>query len=96
MHKAIIAIATAGAGADSRRRTRNLNACLTLDDLRDYLMKDGYELKRSALYLRVLPRRQDAIEGKRHVKNVPVKIRRANNNLRKKHADANFAFTTKE
>ena len=56
LHKAIVAITTAGAGADSRRRTENLNVCLTLDDLRDYLIKDGYELSRSALYLRLLPR----------------------------------------
>ena len=59
-------------------------------------MKDGYKLSRSALYLRLLPKRQDTIEGKRHVKTVPVKIRLAKNNLRKKHADANFTFVTKE
>ena len=35
LHKAIVAIATAGAGADSRRRTENLNACLALADLLD-------------------------------------------------------------
>ena len=33
LYKAIVAIATARAGADSRRRTENLNACLILDDL---------------------------------------------------------------
>ena len=49
LHKAIVAIATAGAGADPRRRTENLNACLTLDNLQDCLMKDGYELSRCAL-----------------------------------------------
>ena len=41
LHKAIGAIPTAGAGVDSWRGTENLNACLTLDDLRDCLMKDG-------------------------------------------------------
>ena len=48
------------------------------------------------MHLRLLPKRQDTIEGKRHLKNVPVKIRRAKNNLRKKHAYANFTFATKE
>ena len=69
---------------------------MTLDDLRDCLIKDGYELSRSPLYLRLLPRRQDTIEGKRHVKTVPVKIRRSKTNLRKKHTDANFTIATKE
>ena len=96
LHKSIVAIATAGAGVDSRRLTENLNACLTHDDLRDCLIKDGYELSRSALYLGLLPRRQDTIEEKRHVKTVPVKVRRTKNNLRKKHADANFTFATEE
>ena len=95
-HKTIVAIVTAGAEADSWKLTENLNACFTIDDLRDCLMKDGYELSRSALYLRLLPRRQDTIEGKRHIRNVPIKIRRAKNNLRKKHADANFTFANKE
>ena len=69
---------------------------MTLDDLRDCLIKDGYELSRSPLYLRLLLRRHDTIEGKRHVKTVPVKIRRYKTDLRKKHADANFTSATKE
>ena len=96
LHKAIVAIATAGAGANSGRRTENLDACVTLDDLRDCLIKDGYERSRSPLYLRLLPRRQYTIEGKKDVKTVPVKISCVKKILRKKHADANFIFATKE
>jgi hypothetical protein len=96
LHKAIVAIVSAGAGADSRRRTDVLNACLTIDDLRDALSKDGYELSRQALYLRVIPKRKDSADGKKHVRTVPVKIRRAKNNLRRKHVDADFTFATKE
>ena len=33
---------------------------------------------------------------KKHIKTVPVKIRREKNNPRKKHAHANFTFTTKQ
>ena len=43
LHKAIAAIATADSGANFWRRTKNLNAFLTLDDVRDCLIKDGYE-----------------------------------------------------
>ena len=39
-------------------------------------MKDVYEMSRSDLYLRLLPIRRDTEEGKRHIKTVPVKIRR--------------------
>ena len=94
MHKDIIPIATAGARADSRQHTENLNACLTLDDLQ--VMKDGYELSRPVLHLRLLPRRQDTAKGKRHVETVSIKIRRAKNSLCKIHADASFTFAAKE
>ena len=48
---------------------------LSLDDLRAALQ---------ALCLRLIPRRTDSLKGKRHVRTVPVKIRKATNNLRKK------------
>ena len=67
-----------------------------MDDLRTALLKEGYILSRTALYLRLVPRRSDGVEGKKHVHTVPVKIRRAKNNLRTKHTDANFTFATKE
>ena len=96
LHRAIIAIAAATAGADSKRRTDILEACHTLDDLHAALLKEGYTLSRNALYLRLVPRRSDSAEGKKHVRTVPVKIRRAKNNLRARHQDANFTFATKE
>ena len=95
LHDTIVKIASSLAGADSRRRTDILEACHTLDDLRAALAKDGISLSRSALYLRMTPRRVNSSEGKRHVRTVPVKIRRAKNNLRSRHEDANFAFSTK-
>ena len=89
-------MATAGAGADFRMRTDVLNACKTLDDLHAGLLKEGYVLSCQALYLRLIPRRSDTIEEKRHVRTVPVKIRKAQNTLRNKHEDANFCFATKQ
>ena len=59
-------------------------------------MKDDYELSRSGLYLRLLPGCGDIEEGKIHIKTIPIKIRHAKNNFRKKHPDANFTFATKE
>ena len=73
-----------------------LNACKTLDDLHAGLLKEGYVLSRQAFYLRLISRRSDTIEGKRHVRTVPVKIRKAQNTLRNKHEDANFCFATKQ
>ena len=95
LHEAIVRIASSLAGADSKRRTDILEACHTLDDLRATLIKDGILLSRSALYLRLAPRRTNSSEGKRHVRTVPVKIRRAKNNLRARHQDANFTFASK-
>ena len=95
LHKALVEIAAAGAGADSRRRTDVLNACNTLDDLRAALLKEGFKLNRQAVYLRLIPTRSDSADGKLHVRTVPVKIRRARNSKRKKHQDADFCFATK-
>lgn len=95
LHNAIIALATHGAGADRRRRTELLSACLTLDDLASELKKQNYHLSRSAVYLRLMPRRSDTTEGKKHIHSVPVKLRRPENTERKGHANANFAFATK-
>ena len=96
LHQAIVELATVGDGADFRRRTDVLNGCKTLDDLHAGLLKEGYVRSRQALYLRLIPRRSDTIEGKLHVRTVPVKIRKAQNTLRKKHEDANFCFATKQ
>ena len=88
---------TAGAGADFFSKVnRCVNACKTLDDLHAGLLKEGYVLSRQALYLHLIPRKSDTIEGKRHVWTVPVKIRKAQNTLRNKHGDANFCFATKQ
>ena len=96
LHEAIVQLVTAGAGADMRRRTDVLNTCKTLDDLRAALLKEGYTFSRQALYLRLIPRRSDSVEGIRHIRTVPVKLRKAKNNLRNRHKDADFTFTTKK
>ena len=96
LHQAIVALVTAGAGADFRRRTDVLNACKSLDELHAGFLAEGYILSCQAAYLRVIPKRSDSHEGKCHVHTVPVKIRRAQNNLRNKHEDANFCFATKQ
>ena len=57
LHSTIISLVTNGAGADRRRRTDILNACLTLDDLVFELKKFNINLSRSALYLRLIPHR---------------------------------------
>ena len=60
LHEAIVALASAGAGADRRRRTKVLNACHNLDDLRVALLKKGDILSRQALYLRLIRRRSNS------------------------------------
>ena len=55
-----------------------------------------YILSRSAHDLRLIPRRIDSNEGKKHVNVVPVKLRRPENSQHKHHVDADFTFATKE
>lgn len=44
--------------------------------------------------MRLLPRRSDTFEGKRHVQTVPVKLVRAQADSHKSHVDAKFAMAT--
>ncbi|CAF1339294.1 unnamed protein product [Rotaria sordida] len=58
-------IAILGGAIDDRRRTETIRSCLTLDDLRETLKMKGYEIKRSTLYYRLLPRRALSVDGKK-------------------------------
>ena len=71
-----------------------LKSCKSLDDLQSELLNNGFHLSRTATYLRLQPRSSVSIQGKKHVKTVPVKLTKAQNVLRKKHIASNFAFTT--
>ena len=56
----------------------------------------GFQLSRSALYLRLIPRRSDTREGKHHATTAPVKLCRASNDKRSKNPDRWFAAKTME
>lgn len=49
-----------------------------------------FQLSRSALYLRFLPKRASSVEGQKHIKTVPVRLIRATNDFHKKHSDTEF------
>ena len=51
----------------------------------------GYMVSRAGLYLRLLPRCPSSNEGKKHVRALPVKLVRPQNDLRRKHPDRMFA-----
>ena len=95
LHETIVKIASSLAGADGKRRTDIPKACHTLGDLRAALLKEDYNLSRSALYYRLVPHKSNSTEGKKRVRTVPVKVRRAKNNSRARHQDANFTFSIK-
>ena len=79
----IVTIVTASSATDNRCHCEMLRTITTLDDLQCELKKVGFKLSRSTTYLRLLPRRGNTTEGKRHVKTVLVKLLRPENNLRK-------------
>lgn len=80
-------LAVHGSAADGRRRTEVMRACRTLDELTTVLNERGFNLSRSATYLRLIPERAKTREGKLHVKTAPVKLTRAENDLHKSHPD---------
>ena len=87
----IVRIVKASSAADDRRRSECLRSVKTLNDLHGELVKLNFKLSRSATYLRLLPRRGESREGKRHVQTVKVKLLRPENSLRKKNVDRMYA-----
>ena len=71
---AISRIAISGSAAHERRRSEIIRTVKTLDQLTEALNREGYSLKRSSVYLRLLPRNSVTKEGKRHVIKAPVKL----------------------
>jgi hypothetical protein len=67
---------------------------MTLDDLTSQLNKDGFNVKRSAVYLRLQPKMSNNSEGKRHITTVPVRLIRAQNDHHIKHPDGIFCAGT--
>ena len=62
-----------------------------MDDLTSALFKQGFNLSRSSVYLRLLPRNSATREGKRHASSVPVKLLKSKNSKHTKHSDTLFA-----
>ena len=94
LHTAILSIVTPDAGADERRRTEVFNAVRTLDELQSALQERGFKLSRSATYYRLIPANVVHRDAKRHVYTVPVRLRKPQNDLWKKHADGHFVMAS--
>ena len=80
----------ASSATGNRKTTETLCSLTTLDDLHRELTNLGFKLSHSAVYLRVLPRRGDSREGKRHIQMAPVKLLRSEHSLRPKNIDSMY------
>ena len=92
--EAIVELATHGCAADERRSTDKLRTIKTLDEMTSELRHMGYDISRSALYTRFIPRNSNTLEGKRHIKTVPVKLIKAQNDQHRRHTDTEFCTAT--
>ena len=72
--KDVLDIPTIGAACSEKRRDDLFRTVKTLDDLKEAIDQLGYKLNRISLYYRLLPKNASIIEGKRHVKTVPVRL----------------------
>ena len=91
---AICRIAISGSAAHEKRRSDIIRTVKTLDQLTSALKLEGFTLQRSSVYLRLLPRIAQTIEGKRHVNTAPVKLLRSQNSIHKGHPSTRFAKST--
>ena len=91
MIEAICRIAIPGSAAHERRPNEVIRTAKTLDKLTAALNHEGYDLKRSSVYLHLLPRNSKTIEGKRHVHTAPVKLIKSQNSSHATHVSTKFA-----
>ena len=54
----------------------------SLDQLTEALNHEGYDLKRSTIYLHLLPKNSRTIDGERHICTVSVKLYKSQNSKR--------------
>lgn len=92
--KTICDIAIVNSAADERRQTEEIRTCTSLQDLTNKLNEKGIQIKKSAVYLRLLPKRSSSIEGQRHIKTVPVRLCKPHNDLHSTHSDGKFCTAT--
>ena len=76
--------------SDLRRRSSIIRTRISLNYLCCQLKKRNFNLKRTATYLRLIPKWRNTRQGKRHVETVPVKLVRAENNTKENHNNAYF------
>lgn len=89
--KIICDIAIHGSAAHDKRQADMFRSIKSLDQLAEELQKLDFYLSRSALYLRLLPKRSLSTEGKRHIKTAPVRLLRSQNDQHVAHIDTKFA-----
>lgn len=92
--KTISDLALFGASAEERRRCEIVRTVHTLSELTNKLSELGFNISRSATYIRLLPRRANTREAKRHVVTVPVKLSRPEADHHKAHQDQYFAVAS--
>ncbi|CAF0981397.1 unnamed protein product [Didymodactylos carnosus] len=94
--KIIEEIARCGGATDNNRQSEQYRPCATLDDLRETIKQRGYDIRQTTSYYRLLPRRAASIDGRRHVRTVPVRLRHAVqiNDPVIPHEDSHFATAT--
>lgn len=54
----------------------------------------GYTMSRSYVYYRLMPKRKNTTEAKKHINSVPVRLARASNDSHKSHKDTKFCAAT--
>uniref|UniRef100_A0ABD2WVJ3 Uncharacterized protein n=1 Tax=Trichogramma kaykai TaxID=54128 RepID=A0ABD2WVJ3_9HYME len=92
--KTISDIAIFNSATYERRQTEKIRTCSTLDELTAKLREKGFIFSRSAVYLRLLPKRSNTLEGMRHINTVPVQLCKPQNDLHESHLDRKFCTAT--
>ncbi|KAF2890590.1 hypothetical protein ILUMI_15583 [Ignelater luminosus] len=78
---------SANTPVQNRLKSEIADLTLKIKKLQDFV---SYNISRTELYYRLIPRNVSTKDGRRHVNTVPVKLIRPSNSLRKEHEDTHF------
>ena len=94
MIEVICRIVIRGSAAHKRRRNEMVRTVKSLDQLTETLNHEGFDLKRSTIYLHLLPKNSRTIEGKRHIRTAPVKLYKSENSKRSAMCLCAFSYVS--
>eukprot|EP01083_Nonionella_stella_P205675 748760_1 len=77
---------------DPKRRSEQLTYCDSLASFTSKVNEMGFDINQQTLYLRLIPRRKSSIHGRTHIRTIPVKLAKPQEDDHGKHPSQRFCL----